>query len=656
MAEFLSGMRYVKQIYRLMALPAFFPLAVLVVGIALSIPRMVTPDEPWYLHDIGTIAQTFAEGRWIGNENVGWHGFLFKIPAALVLMLTGPSVFAATSVYVIYAVCVCYLLRRFLARQRIVTVWIVCGMLLFVTSRHFLLTLPTVLCDMPVVLAALLLYWAIVSRANRWVIGLALLLILDAKEGVFFAFVPAIAVWAAIEEIAFQKGVCRWRRMRELCARWTAYFLPATAFLVLMFTSGIVPLNMRNANILGLTTTGFHDMLFNFNPRHMSINLQYRTTRPTRVRVPEVTPVVSNILEIFRSEDVAEETNAFLYMPSPTAHVRHADIAAGTQRIVTFGARTLTFAMAYVRKIFHWETFSFLSVPFYIIVPAIIMTWKVFRRGMREKSSPAIALVLLTWTYLFVYCSRVSSGRYLLPIVPLLIYYFCLYLEEAVRHRRFAVGVFISVVVFILVSMLFEIRYVGIKWSLHLFLLSVYGIATYMVWRDALRGRRAMIGYCVALAAVCLGVAGASMLIGHGQIGRWARHGYNNRVADIVPYIPTEGRVCMLGVDTKMIQFYLGDPVPTAEHTWRVHRRFPKAHLQRRYSPRIRSYRFRTYARLRDNLLRDDVTWLVWAVRSERGTPDVVDEEWVTLDEVHETDVWRVYRMRVERRVGMNSE
>lgn len=143
-----------------------FPALAIVLGLLLCIPRYPLPDEPWYLHDISTICNTLATGRWIGNENVGWHGFLFKIPPALALLLTGPSLFVATVVYVLYGALVCWLTQRLLQRYLVALPLLLCGMWLLVTSRHYLLSLVTVLCEMPATLAALLVYLAVVTRAN----------------------------------------------------------------------------------------------------------------------------------------------------------------------------------------------------------------------------------------------------------------------------------------------------------------------------------------------------------------------------------------------------------------------------------------------------------------------------------------------------------
>src|SRR3989304_6258119 len=58
--------------------------------------RAAYSDEVHYLKETLLMSELLKKGEWIGNYGVGLHGFLFKLPVALIFILTGPSVLAAT--------------------------------------------------------------------------------------------------------------------------------------------------------------------------------------------------------------------------------------------------------------------------------------------------------------------------------------------------------------------------------------------------------------------------------------------------------------------------------------------------------------------------------------------------------------------------------
>jgi len=176
-------------------------ISVLAAGIILSLMRYAAKDETGFLIEAATMSDCILEGRWFGNEAVGWHGFIFKIPAAVLFTIFGRSVFLATFTNIIIAAFTCWLCFGILRKLLNSTAWAFAGTWLVITSYHFVLSLPTFLRDIPVLFTVLLLISAIINKRNRWIIGLCMLLILDAKEGVFFALAPGFVVWVVLDEL-----------------------------------------------------------------------------------------------------------------------------------------------------------------------------------------------------------------------------------------------------------------------------------------------------------------------------------------------------------------------------------------------------------------------------------------------------------------------
>ena len=73
--------------------------------VVLSLFRDAIKDETIYLRETMIIAELLKKGVWIGDYGVGLHGFLLKMPMALLFIILGkPSVFAATLFTIIISI------------------------------------------------------------------------------------------------------------------------------------------------------------------------------------------------------------------------------------------------------------------------------------------------------------------------------------------------------------------------------------------------------------------------------------------------------------------------------------------------------------------------------------------------------------------------
>ncbi|MCP5047947.1 MAG: hypothetical protein GY940_12295, partial [bacterium] len=236
-------------------------IAALTVSLLLSIVRNAKNDEVHYLTDSLQISDSLQTGQWIGNETVGFHGFLFKIPAALLFIITGPSVFAATLTNIVLALLSVYLsyllLLHFLESPK----WALAGSALVFTAIFFLRALASFKRDTAIVFALLLLLFLVVKKKNKWLIGLGLLLVLDAKESVFFMILPGFILWMIYSRFPESKRNNPRPQLRRGFGRFTAFFFPSILFLILMFTTPLVPLNPVAGKILGLNHGGFKTFL-----------------------------------------------------------------------------------------------------------------------------------------------------------------------------------------------------------------------------------------------------------------------------------------------------------------------------------------------------------------------------------------------------------
>ncbi len=248
-----------------MLIGAFVFLLSILVSLFKATPQ---PDEIYYMNETMVMSELLKGGMWFGDAPVGLHGFLFKLPGALIILFTGPSVFVLLLVNAAIAgmtSALCYeIFRRLLNSSR----WALALVLLTIFFRSFSLHLSTYMRDIPSTFAVLLLIYVFCHQKRKnWLVGLALLLLLDAKEYVLIFILPGLIFWLAIsffKDLYYHsKGegtLSLFRRHIGLCV---AMFLPSTIYVALMLFTSVVPLNSFLCPALLLSKGDFGANKFN---------------------------------------------------------------------------------------------------------------------------------------------------------------------------------------------------------------------------------------------------------------------------------------------------------------------------------------------------------------------------------------------------------
>ncbi len=242
----------------------FAALFVLLYGLIFSIPRYAYGDETHYLLETALIADCIRHLNWFGNELVGMHGFLFKIPVAVVFIVTGPNILVPTLFNVLLASASAFLCHSLFMKILKSPRWSLAATLMTVTSYYFVLTVPSFLRDIPGLFVLLLLIHAILDRKKAWIIGLFLLLLLDAKEYLFFIAFPSYILLMGAEFIRSKEN---WNLKGALCLsnNMLLAFIPSAAFIFLMMATPVIPLNNFVGYIMGFTSKGIWYTLKDFS-------------------------------------------------------------------------------------------------------------------------------------------------------------------------------------------------------------------------------------------------------------------------------------------------------------------------------------------------------------------------------------------------------
>ncbi len=663
-------------------------ISVLAAGLILSLMRDARRDETRYLHDVATMADYISHGEWFGNEDVGWHGFILKVPTAILFLIFGKSVFIATLTTLVFALLSCWLAFRILKQLLKSDWWALAGIWLIVTNYHFVLSVPTLLREIPFLFVSLLFFDSIINKRNKWVIGLLLLLILDTKEGVFFAFAPPFVVWVALEEW-FLKLECRGLRtenreqktesqmqtqnlefqapnaknqepttssihqrinpsthfLSNTFTRLFAGLFPAFVFLILMFCTSIIPLNMRNANILGITTAGMHDMKYNFSPhraaKHRKVKkkiVQFKAPEKTKFykkpdkKVAKNQKVKKRIIQFKASEKTKSYKKPDKKIEKSivtSKNFSQKKISENNIKISLFSKikenfnrvfRSLYYYfiiflnsfLLYFSKIFHYRAFTFLSIPKIILFPAIFCSVSCFVQWWRERKTNLIGLTLFLWFYLIIYTVRISNGRYLIPVLPIIIFFFIKFLKTKLESQTFPKWIFGFTLLAIISGFYFEEKYLTIKICINFILVTMLFLLFYTNYKNWKIVKIIPAFFIATLGIICMIVALASSLLLPGQIGGYLNFGYNRQTKQILEQFPKDERIWFNSIGSgRLTYFHRNERPQSAECFWRLQKWVPKKKLLHdNKNLRTFSYKYRRPARFKCRIEQNNISSL----------------------------------------------
>lgn len=513
--------------------------AVILLGMWVSIFRDTVADENIYLRETMVMSDLLGKGEWFGNHAVGVHGFLFKLPVALLFLVTGPSIFAATVFHVFLSVCMCWILYRMLGKHPGLKGWALVGTFLFAAGFDFIKMTPTYYREIPVTFALLVFIYVIVSGKSKILAGLALLLILDAKEYVFFMVAPAYLVWIFIRGYLLREKKGWMDVVKEIGILLVTGFLPSLLYLILMFCTGVIPVNMFLAVILGLVEKGMA-----WNASHFSLE------SATANRIS------GNAEEIAGFSALAVSRNF------PSALVTVVDAL-----------------IAYFGKLIYPRSFSFISIPKIVIVPSFFMSIRKAGDWLKAKKINLLILPLVMWSFLFIFIMRASYGRYLFPLSFVAVIFFLSFLAEGLTDRKFFLKVFWVTIFFAICGMFFEEDFVMIKILLNVLLFAGLYICSVLHQRDSRSGEMFSRSFVFILGCV-MSVVAVYFLILNGQVSRAVKWGRYRECGDVMSQFEVDDIVWIndFGWD-QLPLFFREDMENEPEWKWALKPGIPKKEI-----------------------------------------------------------------------------
>lgn len=586
---------------------------------SLSFFRDAQLDENIYIADSVTISNILRNFEWIGNHGVGLHGFLSKLLLGIIFLFTGPSVFIATFLNIVFSLLSGVLFYHLLSNHfKLGKRYSLLGVTLLFTSYQFITYTPTFYRDIESVLLLLLVLNSVLSGRNKWLTGFFLLLLLDSKEHVFYTVAPAFLLWVGIESYINNKGDI-WKTIKEFTFNNLKLFLLPLIFLILMFITSIIPLNIYNANILGLIEEGIGPMVSNFDLEMATHNRDIEVNKETA----EVVPTVST--------------------PDSTS-----SILSG---IIT----SFNIAISYVGKILYPRTFSFLSIPFVVLIPSIFSAWGYFLECLKKKKTEGILLPILLILFLVIYVSHASISRYILPISPIIFLFFLLFLTKFPKDEGIAKRVLVFTIAFTIAGLYFEYSYVSIKIIINLILISLL----LLVYFRKLKGEFLKYLLIILLSIFSIGTA-LMASYKYGQIRGYLLYGYNRECENIISLVDENDVVLINDIGWDKVPFFLrGEELGESEWRWALKSWIPKKNmLIGNNDVKTFDFYWGNIDNLKEEVQKNRINKIMYVYLEERNEKEdfllqdrldvLLDTNWLELTEEKQMKNKRVYIFNVK--------
>lgn len=569
--------------------------------------RDMVKDESLYFNETWLMSELLREGKWFGNYAVGLHGFLFKLPVALIFLITGPSVEAATIFNILLACITAFLFynlsKKILGKGK----YAILSTLILLSSFYFFISTPTYLREIPSLFVVVLFLYSLINDWDKWKISLIFLLLLDSKEYIFFVFAVFYLILLFIE--SDKRGVSK---IVEVVKQYILVMLPSVVWLVLMFTTSIIPMNMYVASTLGLIDTNFKYLFSHFNAYMATLNLIEGGRE-----IPLI--IIKDSYSVF------------------------------TRIIID----VLNVILQYIGKILYPRTFSFISIPKVVVFPVIYSSILLVKKYLKSKRASLkiyahFSLLLLVW--LVVYILRTSHGRYLLPVVPVIsiLYVYILFKHRFTKKQK--KDMVIGTLIFIILGFFFETSYVPFKILIELGIFIAFVLSITKPKFENLKYLSVLL-----LCGACIGV---SILFSYtqGQIYGFIHFGKNRQAEQVAKILPDEKYWTNNDVNQMLISVYTNEKFSEPQWHWQLSDAIPKKKMLRSLDEK-KSYVFdvANINKFKKNIARYNIEKLVlYESKVKEEYPDqeylsvFMQEDWIELEKEYKFKGLNVYIFNVQ--------
>ena len=532
--------------------------------------RSANGDETYYLKETVLIAELLKQGIWIGDYGVGLHGFLFKLPLAILFIILGqPSVFVATSFTIIISIVSLILFYKILKNFLLKGFYAFWAVVLLSVTLYFINTSLSFNRDIPALFTVLLFMYSFFYGKRPWFTGFTLLLMLDAKEHVFFTIAPVYGIYLLLELFRSKKDKI-WRNVKSFFITVFRGYILSILWIVLMFTTSIIPVNMFVASIMGITNVGMNWNKSQFSFSTASQNLMERNVK----EMPELKNLVLPIIEGNKNLKVVDGRDS--------DERRFEEIFCAKNKSLCLIFEKADILLGYIGKILYPRTFSFISIPKIIVLPSVVYSISLFIKWWKKKDKRYILPMILVFNILIV-IARASHGRYLLCVSPIFMLFFTLFIKDGLSSEKYFLKTLIATNFFVVFGLFFESTFLTQKIILESSLLL-------LLWLIYLfRNKQKKILFTIKnffLIALSGGMFLTSLAFSSeiGQLSNYDKYGYNKETSEIVKQVNKEDVIWIndYGVG-ELVNVYRRNVFNEPSWNWTLPDWIPKTKLLKTY-------------------------------------------------------------------------
>lgn len=393
-----------------------FLFAIIILHIYFALHRNTFYDENMYLHEAKTIYRQLSNGEWFGADFTGTHGFLNKFIVALLYLIIGKPVPFIASFFTILVSTIGLILAFKISQRFFSNPIALIISVLYSTSTYIFISSHSFLREIYSAVAVLLFVYFYLTKKKNILISLSLLLILDAKEYVFFILSIPILIYLFIEFLFKIKEVReRYFIFKYLKKVLIIFSLPVLYLLLMVFTS-IIPYNSYTGRVLLISEGRLGKMV---NTRVIAgsdpagKDVEKRILKKMDHVKKEILTLTKKIkIESNRIDQIAPK-GRILNLETVMPLYKNLIVLA---RI--FKSSAYVFVLNGILKIRRFTIdFRLITMPLFILLSSFIISIIVLCKSLKTMNLPLILISLMFIFFVMVGSLKFGTSRYYCPVI-----------------------------------------------------------------------------------------------------------------------------------------------------------------------------------------------------------------------------------------------
>ena len=207
-----------------------------------------------------------------------------------------------------------------------------------------------------------------------------------------------------------------------------------------------------------------------------------------------------------------------------------------------------------------------------IFFPSFLTAIFLFSKKLKKKDDVFTSFALIFFSFITVFLLRASFDRYLFPILPVVIFFFLIFIKDVVKRKKeFLIIVSVTSLVSFF-GLLFEVDYLWIKVALNIVFLLFFTL--YYIFREKIKNLHF---YLLTTIAILTFSVVAYFFYANGQLYFYRLWGKDYQAKEVVSYFNNDERIMLNdpGWDI-LIKVYRGDNQYNPEWKWELEEWVPR--------------------------------------------------------------------------------